>query len=161
MAGVPCSPHGECGNRAVRLTLAPSREVAIWQAACDDPRMRRAAIVAAVVALALIAVGGAGALVLDRYGSELTVQSGGRAGIAINTVQVSRAGRYRLQAAGAATPAGPAVVLGEPSGGRVLRLVLGIIVLVLGGLIGIAAIVLAVVAHTRRSGTREAGLHGP
>ena len=99
------------------------------------------------------AAGGAGALVLDSYGSEFTVQSGGRSGIAINTVQVPRTGRYRLQAAGAAAPSRPAVLLGEPSRGRVLRLVLGIIVLVLGGLIAIVAIVLAVVVHTRRSGT--------
>lgn len=44
-------------------------------------------------------------------------------------------------------------MLGEPSRGRVLRLVLGIVVLGVGVLAGIAALVLAILLRRRRRAT--------
>lgn len=94
--------------------------------------------------------GGGSALHFDPYGSEFTVESGGRSAVAINTVDVPRAGAYRVRATGARAQSDPAVVLGEPSRERVLRLVLGIVVLLLGMLSGITTLVLAILLRRRR-----------
>lgn len=94
--------------------------------------------------------GASPALTFDPYGSEFTVESGGRSAVAINTVDVPRASAYRVRTSGARAQSEPAVVLGEPSRDRVLRLVLGIVVLLLGVLAGITAVVLAILVRRRR-----------
>jgi hypothetical protein len=99
------------------------------------------------------AVEGSPALALDSYSTEFTVESGGRSAVAINTVEVPRAGAYRVQATGPQAESEPAVVLGEPSRGRVLRLVLGIGVLGVGVLAAITALVLAILLRRRRRAT--------
>lgn len=93
--------------------------------------------------------GGSPALAFDRYSGEFTVESGGRSAVAINTVDVPRAGAYRVRATGARAESEPAIVLGEPSRERVLRLVLGIVVLIIGALSGITALVLAILLRRR------------
>lgn len=71
-------------------------------------------------------------LALHRYGSDLQVSSGGRAARAFATVRVPRAGTYEIRVHSRADGSAPAVVLGRPVAGRVLRLVLGILLLVTG-----------------------------
>lgn len=96
---------------------------------------------------------GSPALALDSYDSEFTVESGGRSAIAVSTVEVPRAGTYRVRASSRQAESEPAVVLGEPSRDRVLRLVLGIVVLGIGALAAVAALVLALLLRRRRRAT--------
>lgn len=89
--------------------------------------------------------GGDGApLELDDYGSDFTVESGGRTARAALTVKVPSDGRYRIAASGRPDAGDPAVVLGRPVTRRVLRLVLGLAALV-GGL-ALGTLVIAVTA---------------
>jgi hypothetical protein len=111
--------------------------------------MGRAATIAAIAAMVLLGVGAVLVTAFDRYSGEFTVESGGRSAVAINTVDVPRAGAYRVRATGARAESEPAIVLGEPSRERVLRLALGIVVLIIGALSGITALVLAILLRRR------------
>ena len=81
-------------------------------------------------------------LELDEYGSELTVDSGGRAARAAFTVRVPADGRYRITTSG--EEGSRSVVLGKPLTRRVLSLVLGGAAFLAGLALGI--LVIAIVA---------------
>jgi hypothetical protein len=82
-------------------------------------------------------------LPLKGYGSDFTVESGGRTGRARYTVQIPTDGRYRITASGNPEGAQPAVVLGKPVTRRVLRLVLGAVAFIAGLALGILVIAIA------------------
>jgi len=81
-------------------------------------------------------------LELDDYGSNFTVDSGGRAAKAAFTVSVPSDGRYRISASG--DEESGSVVLGKPVGRRILHLVLGVFAFLSGLALGI--LVVAIVA---------------
>ena len=88
---------------------------------------------------------------LKDYSGTLTI-SGSRDATAFATVRIPKAGRYRVATTGSA-PAGytePEVVLGEPIGGRLLRIVLGAIVAVAAFLGALVVLVLALISRSRR-----------
>ena len=92
---------------------------------------------------------------LDDYGSDFNVSSGGRFAQAAATVEVPEEGSYSIEAGRVdASPASePAVVLGRPITGRVLRLVVGIAGIVAGlGLAVLVAVVAVALAARRRRG---------
>ena len=89
-------------------------------------------------------------LPLRDYGGSFELTGGGRAATAVRTVRVPEDGSYRIRARGRpGTAVEPAVVLGRPVGGRVLRLVLGIALAVLGFALAALVTVLAVVLWLR------------
>jgi hypothetical protein len=94
------------------------------------------------------------ALELEDYGSDFTVDSGGRAARAADTVRVPDDGRYRITTSGRPDDADPAVVLGRPVTRRVLRLVLGLATFVAGLALGllVIAVVTGLALRRRRAG---------
>jgi hypothetical protein len=70
---------------------------------------------------------------------------------AIATVEVPRAGAYRIRVAGEPGPTGnPSVVLGEPTGRLILRVVLGGALAFLGFIGSVLLIVISLVRRRRR-----------
>ena len=94
------------------------------------------------------------ALALEDYGSDFTVDSGGRAAKAALTVEVPGDGRYRITTEGGEDAGDPSVVLGKPVTRRVLRLALGVAAFVAGLALGILviAIVAGMAFRNRRRG---------
>ena len=94
-------------------------------------------------------------LPLDDYDGSFEVESGGRTAEAWRTVEVPREGPYRISAGPEVRAAAPAIVLGRPVSGRVMRLVLGVAGvlagLALGGLVAAIAIALRVRARSQPS----------
>ena len=78
-------------------------------------------------------------LPLEDYGGDFEVSSGGRTAKAWRTVEVPREGNYRISAGPEFRAAAPAIVLGRPVSGRVMRLILGIAALLAG--LGLGALV--------------------
>jgi hypothetical protein len=95
------------------------------------------------------------ALPLEEYSGSFEVSGGGRTAEAWRTVDVPREGRYRISAGSEVEAAAPAVVLGRPVSGRVLRLVLGIAAVFAG--IGLAVLVAAIALALRVRGRSQAG----
>ena len=86
-------------------------------------------------------------LPLEDYDGSFDVSSGGRTGAAWRTLDVPQEGRYRISAGPEVRAAAPAVVLGRPVTGRVLRLVLGVAAFLAG--LGMAALVAAIAIGLR------------
>jgi hypothetical protein len=87
-------------------------------------------------------------LPLDDFGGSLNFGNAQ----AIATVDVPRAAVYRIRAAGAPGLAGdPSVVLGEPTGKRILRIVLGAGLAFAGFIGSILLIVISLLRRRRRS----------
>lgn len=80
-------------------------------------------------------------LELEGFSGDLDVTSGGRAATAVRTVRLPEDGRYRIRVSGHPDAASPAIVLGRPITGRVVRLLLAIAAIVAG--LGLGALVLA------------------
>lgn len=72
------------------------------------------------------------ALELDDYSGDLDVTSGGRAATAVRTVRVPDEGLYRISVAGPVDAASPAIVLGRPLLGRIMRMLVTIAAIVAG-----------------------------
>jgi hypothetical protein len=113
----------------------------------------REIVVPAELDLAIRRDGDGPPLPLDDYGGDFEVSSGGRTAQAWRTVEVPRAGNYRISAGPEVRAAAPAIVLGRPVSGRVLRLVFGIAALLaglgLGGLVGAIAVGLRLRARSQ------------
>jgi hypothetical protein len=92
---------------------------------------------------------------LEDYSADFEVSSGGRTAQAWRTVDVPSKGDYRISAAPEVRAAAPAIVLGRPVTGRLVRLVLGIAAVLaglgLGVLVGAIAIALRVRARSQPS----------
>jgi hypothetical protein len=88
---------------------------------------------------------------LDGYSGTFTV-SGGRDATAIASVRVPREGRYRVSVTSSQDLgySGEAIVLGEPVGARVAKVIGGVIWAVLTFLSGLAALVVTLVMRERR-----------
>jgi hypothetical protein len=88
---------------------------------------------------------------LRDYSGSFTI-SGSRDATAFATVRIPEAGRYRLVSSGQAPGrfAEPAVVLGEPIGGRVGRIVGGVIVAAVSFISGMALLIVTLVLGSRR-----------
>jgi hypothetical protein len=84
-------------------------------------------------------------LPLSDYGGSFTTESGGREGAALATVTPPEAGRYVIAGPSTRMVPNPSVVLGVPTRGAVLRIVLGIVLVVIGLIGAIVAIILAIV----------------
>lgn len=96
-------------------------------------------------------------LPLEGYSGSFDVTSGGRAATAVRSVQVPDEGRYRIRVANRVDAGSPAVVLGRPIVGRVLRLLVTIAAalggLALGGLVVASAIALRARGHSEPAAT--------
>ena len=91
--------------------------------------------------------GEAAPLRLEDYDGSFEVESGGRTAEALRTVEVPREGRYRISAGPEVRAAAPAIVLGRPVSGRVMRLVLGVAGVLAG--LGLGALVAAIAIGLR------------
>jgi hypothetical protein len=92
--------------------------------------------------------GGDGALPLGDFGGSLNYGDAQ----AIATVEVPRVGLYRITTAGApGFPSAAAVVLGEPIGKRILRVVLGAALAFLGFVGAILLVVISLLRRRRRA----------
>jgi hypothetical protein len=127
------------GSREVRLE-ARKYNVFYDGTSADEPIPRISVQVAP-------AAGGA-ALPLDDFGGSLNYGDAQ----AIATVDVPRAGVYRIRTAGEpGLVAEPSVVLGEPLGKRILRVVLGAALAFLGFVGSILLVVISLVRRRRRT----------
>jgi hypothetical protein len=88
---------------------------------------------------------------LKDYSGSFTI-SGSRDATAFATVRIPEAGRYRLVSSGQAPVRfeRPAVVLGEPVGGKVGRIVGAVLVGAVSFVSGMALLILALVSRSRR-----------
>jgi hypothetical protein len=71
-------------------------------------------------------------LELSEYSTDFNVNTGGRAAQAVATIEVPEDGLYEIGARSDAAAAAPAVVLGKPITGRVLRLIVGVAGIIAG-----------------------------
>ena len=94
-------------------------------------------------------------LELDGFSGDLDITSGGRAATAIGSVRVPADGRYRIRVTSRAGAASPAVVLGRPLTGRIVRLVLAIAGAFAG--LGLGALVVAIAIALRTRDARAPG----
>jgi len=85
----------------------------------------------------------------DAYLVSFNVSSGGRYAEAVRTVEPSEAGDYRLTARSGEGEGEPAVVLGEPVGGRLTRLLAGIAALAAGLAVALFMFIAALVSRRR------------
>ncbi len=90
---------------------------------------------------------------LADYGGRLTYDFGGHAGQALFTFEIDRPGRYVVEASSAGRGD---LAVGRGVGGRLVRTVVGAVLLALGGVI-VGAIVLIVTAVARHNAGRQAG----
>ena len=95
-------------------------------------------------------------LELEGFSGDLDIASGGRAATAIASVKLPDDGRYRIRASGREEARAPAIVLGRPIGGRVLRLLLAVAAVVAG--VGLAALVAVTAIALRAREGRAADL---
>ena len=95
------------------------------------------------------------ALDLDDYSGDFNVSSGGRAAQAAATLEAPEDGRYEIAARTGARASAPAVVLGRPITGRILRLIAGLAGIVAG--LGIVALVAALAIGLAVRGSKSAG----
>jgi hypothetical protein len=96
----------------------------------------------------VVPVGGGAALPLEDFGGNLMLGDAQ----AIASVEVPRTGPYRIvTAGGASSSVEPRVVLGEPIGGRLLRVVLGGALAFLGFVGSILLVVISLLRRRRRA----------
>ena len=81
------------------------------------------------------------------YSGSLTYQFGHREGTAVGTVQITRPGRFLVQATSSAAPAGSHLVIGSSIAGGIVVIVLPALVLVFAAIGG--AIAIAIIRHSR------------
>ncbi len=104
----------------------------------------------------LVPADGGEPVALDDYGGRLTYDFGGHAGQALFTFEIDRPGRYAVES----TSEGQGdLAVGPGVGGRLVRTVVGAVLLALGGVI-VGAIMLIVTAVARHNAGRQTGSPG-
>lgn len=100
--------------------------------------------------IALRPVDGGPAVTVGAYSGSVTYSIGGHAGRSLAGFEIASPGRYRLTVAGpSAPPSGAALAVGRGLGGRLVRAIVGAIVIFFGGIL-LAGAMIAFTA-TRRS----------
>jgi hypothetical protein len=103
--------------------------------------------------VALVPVGGGEPVELADYGGRLTYDFAGHAGQALFTFEIDRPGRYVVESTFAARGD---LAVGPGVGGRLVRTVVGAVLLAVGGVVA-GAIMLIVTAVARHNAGRPAG----
>ena len=134
------------GTRTVNLE---ARKYVVWieSRGGDLDNFRGAA---ADVPAEIRPAGGGAALTLADYKNSFTTESGGREGSAIGTVTPPAAGRYVISGPSTRMVPNPSVVLGNPTGNTVLKLVAGIVLAVLGLIAAVVGTILAIVLPRKK-----------
>lgn len=88
---------------------------------------------------------GGAALPLSDYAGSFTTESGGREAAALATVTPPKPGEYIIGGPSTQMVPNPSVVLGYPTRGAVLRIVVGIVLAVIGLIGAIVGVILAIV----------------
>ncbi len=103
--------------------------------------------------VSVVAVDGGVAVALEDYGGRLTYGFGGHSGEALFTFEVNRPGRYQVDSTGSGRGE---LAVGRGVGGRLVRTVVGAVLLVLGGVL-VGAVVLIVTGVARHNAARRGG----